>query len=261
VGKQGFGRWLILSAALSIGAANALSSPAQAADIIGKAPTQQAAASGGPASAMWFGGDFKQNVAAGFGGGVFALNGNLNLPGWLFRADLVGVGFDFAMPPAPNGHGDMFRGDGAVGYQVFGYGLVAQGFVGADYEQYNFHPASAGNPQLRDGVGAIFYGRLASATATQFPFAVDGQFETTNRDFWVRGRTGLKYGPWTVGPEAIMLGNVSFDEARFGGFVTYDLTNYMSVQANLGYADAIRNDNSGRGGNGVYGGVTLVFVH
>ena len=186
MGKQGFGRWLLLSAALSIGAANALSSPAQAADIIGKAPTQQAAASGGPASAMWFGGDFKQNVAAGFGGGVFALNGNLNLPGWLFRADLVGVGFDFAMPPAPNGHGDMFRGDGAVGYQVFGYGLVAQGFVGADYEQYNFHPASAGNPQLRDGVGAIFYGRLASATATQFPFAVDGQFETTNRDFWVR---------------------------------------------------------------------------
>lgn len=165
------------------------------------------------------------------------------------------------MPPAPNGRGDFFRGDGAIGYQVFGYGLVAQGFVGGDYEQYDFHPASAGNPRLKDGAGAILYGRVASATATQFPFAIDGQFETTNSDFWVRGRTGLKFSNWTVGPEAILLGNVSFDEARFGGFVTYDLTRNMSVQANLGYADGIRNDNSGRGSSGVYGGLTLVFVH
>jgi hypothetical protein len=29
----------------------------------------------------------------------------------------------------------------------------------------------------------------------------------------------------------------------------------------FGYADGIRNDNSGRGSSGVYGGVTLVFVH
>jgi hypothetical protein len=165
------------------------------------------------------------------------------------------------MPPAPNGHGDFFRGDGAIGYQVIGYGLVAQGFVGADYENYDFHPASAGNPQLKDRAGAIFFGRVASATATQFPFAIDGLFETANSDFWVRGRTGLKFGKWTVGPEAIILGNVAFDEARFGGFATYDLSGNMSVQANLGYADGIRNDNSGRGSSGVYGGVTLVFVH
>lgn len=71
----------------------------------------------------------------------------------------------------------------------------------------------------------------------------------------------MKFSNWTVGPEAILLGNVSFDEARFGGFVTYDLTRNMSVQANLGYADGIRNDNSGRGSSGVYGGLTLVFVH
>ena len=259
--KQGFGGWLLLSAALSIGAANALPSQAQAADIIGKAPAQQPADSGGPATAMWVGGDFKDNVAAGYAGGVLAVNGNLSLPGWLLRGDVVGVGFDFAMPPGPNGHGDMFRSDGAVGYQVLGFGLVAQGFVGADYEQYDFHPASAGNPRLKDGVGAIFYGRVASATATQFPFAIDGQFETVNSDFWVRGRTGMKFGKFTVGPEAILLGDVAFDEARFGGFVTYDFMNNMSVQANVGYADGIRNDNSGRGSSGVYGGLTLVFVH
>jgi hypothetical protein len=31
--------------------------------------------------------------------------------------------------------------------------------------------------------------------------------------------------------------------------------------ANVGYADGIRNDNSGRGGNGVYDGMTFVFLH
>src|SRR5262249_42835744 len=99
-------------------------------------------------------------------------------------------------------------------------------------------------------IGAIFYGRVAAAGLTPFPFAVDGQFETRNSDFWVRGRTNMKFGKWTVGPAAILLGNVSFDEARFGGFVTYDFMANMSVQANLGYADGIRNDNSARGGSG-----------
>jgi hypothetical protein len=71
----------------------------------------------------------------------------------------------------------------------------------------------------------------------------------------------VKFGQWTVGPEAIMLGNVAFDELRLGGFVAYDLARNISVQANVGYADGIRNDNSGRGGNGVYGGMTFVFLH
>jgi hypothetical protein len=71
----------------------------------------------------------------------------------------------------------------------------------------------------------------------------------------------VKFGQWTVGPEATMLGNVAFDELRLGGFVAYDLARNISVQANVGYADGIRNDNSGRGGNGVYGGMTFVFLH
>jgi hypothetical protein len=133
VSKVGIGTRLLLSTALSIGAASALSSAAGAADILGKAPVQQqGAASGGPSSAFWLGGDFKENVAAGYLGGVYAVNGSLDVPGWLVRGQVTGVGFDFAMPPAPNGHGDFFRGDGAIGYQVFGYGLVAQGFVGVE---------------------------------------------------------------------------------------------------------------------------------
>jgi hypothetical protein len=101
VSKVGIGTRLLLSTALSIGAASALSSAAGAADILGKAPVQQqGAASGGPSSAFWLGGDFKENVAAGYLGGVYAVNGSLDVPGWLVRGQVTGVGFDFAMPPA-----------------------------------------------------------------------------------------------------------------------------------------------------------------
>ena len=73
------------------------------------------------------------------------------------------------------------------------------------------------------GLGRFCSGRVASATATQSPFAIDGLFEDHHSDFWVRGKNGLKYGNWTLGPEPILLGNVSSDEARFGGFVKYGL--------------------------------------
>jgi hypothetical protein len=37
-------------------------------------------------------------------------------------------------------------------------------------------------------LGRFCSGRVASATATPSLFAIDGLFETTNSDFWVRGK-------------------------------------------------------------------------
>jgi hypothetical protein len=42
------------------------------------------------------------------------------------------------------------------------------------------------------GLGRFCSGRVASATATQSPFAIDGLFEDHHSDFWVRARTGLE---------------------------------------------------------------------
>jgi hypothetical protein len=73
----------------------------------------------------------------------------------------------------------------------------------------------------------------------------------------------VRFGSITVGPEAIGLGNSVFDEVRVGGYASYDLSRSTIVQADLGYADSTRGENTsgGRGGNGAYGGVTLVFLH
>jgi len=54
----------------------------------------------------------------------------------------------------------------------------------------------------------MLLGRVASATATQSPFPIDGLFKTITSDFLDagNGRSALK--PYSSG-------NVSFDEARF----------------------------------------------
>jgi hypothetical protein len=97
-------------------------------------------------------------------------------------------------------------------------------------------------------------GRVASATATQSPFAIDGLFETASSDFWVKGRTALT----STGGSAL---NGSFDEARFGGCLTYDLSRRKSLQANLGYPTEYATTTRGAAAAASTAARRLVFVH
>lgn len=257
----------ILNGALWIAAVTVLSAPALAADMLTKAApaaTNQAP-SDVNSSVLWLGGDFKNDVAAGNIGGIYALSGNLDTPGWLVRGQFTYVNYDFntALSASGNATGNLYQGSGAIGYQWVGNGFVASGLVGVDEEDYNINPAAAATPGLGNRLGAIFYGRIATTGGAQFPSAIDGDFSTAYNSFWIRGRTGVRFGSLTIGPEAIGLGNEFFDEARVGGYFSYDLTTKFIVQADLGYADATRSENNaaGGGGSGVYGGVALIFLH
>lgn len=258
---------LVSLAAVAIGGTSTLSLRAYAADMPTKAPPLGAIAT--PAdvnsSVLWLGGDFKNRVAAGNVGGIYAFSGNLDASGWLVRGQFtyVGYGFDTTLVPSGTAHADFAQANAAIGYQIVGNGLVASGFVGLDYQNYNFNPAAAATPGLRNEAGVIFWGRVATMGGSPFPTAVDGQFSTANDSFWVRGRTGVRFGNFTVGPEVIGLGNNVYSEVRGGGYVSYDLTNKLIIQGDLGYADAIRGQNTSGapGGSGVYGGMTLVFLH
>jgi Cellulose biosynthesis protein BcsS len=254
----------IAIAALS---ATGLVSSAHAADMATKAPPPAAspAFSDVSSSVFWLGGDFKTNVAAGTAGGIYALNGNLAAPGWLVRGQFTYVGYDFASTLAPSGtaHSTFADGSGAIGYQVFGNGLVASGFVGVDYQNYTTNPAAAASTGVGDKWGAVFIGRVATIGGTPYPFDIDGSYSTANNSFWIRGRPGVRFGNLRLGPEVIGLGNNVFDEVRVGGYASYDVSRNFIVQADLGYADPTRGENTagGRGGRGAYGGVVLVFLH
>jgi hypothetical protein len=265
VGCLEIGKRFALSAAVAICATSVASLTASAADMVTKAAPQAAASSDVNSSVFWLDGDFKNDVAAGNAGGIYALNGNLDAPGWLVRGQFTYVGYDFntTLAPSGTGHGTFTDGSGAIGYQVIGNGLVASGFVGLDYQNYAINPAAAATPGIGDRLGAIFFGRIATMGSTEYPSSIDGDFSTANDSFWVRGRTGIRSGSFTVGPEVADLGNSAYDEVRVGGYASYDLSRYVIVQGDLGYADATRgtNNSGGRGGSGAYGGVTLVFLH
>jgi len=252
-------RRLGLSAAVLIGAMTGLSLPARAADILTKSPPQTAV-SEAPSTVLWAGGDFKDDVEAETFGGIHALSGGLDHSGWLIRGDFTAAQFGFNTNPG-SANGDLYRGDGSIGYQTFTNGWVASGYLGLGYEQYNFSPASAGNPSLHDQFGLMLTGRLATAGTTPYPVSLDGQYLTANNEFWLRARIGARFGAITVGPELIGLGNVAWDEVRFGGYVEYQFSRDWIVQGDLGYANGSSGDLFGHSGTGVYGGVGLVYLH
>jgi hypothetical protein len=253
-----------LTAAVLCGAVAAPMS-AGAADLLLKAPAMAPADVN--SSVAWLGGDFKNDVAAGYVGGIYALNGNLDRSGWLVRAEFTYVRFDFnslaTVPPGGTAHGTFYDVSGALGYQIVGGGWVASGFVGPDYQNYSYNPPAAADNRVGDRGGAIFFGRIATNGPTMFPAEIDGSYSTANSSCWARGRAGVRFDRLTLGPEVAGLGNVSFDEVRVGGFASYDVTGKVIIQANLGYADPIRGGNSagGAGGKGIYGGATLVLLH
>ncbi len=260
------GTQLVFCAAVSSCLAGTLPSLADAADMATKAPpVATPSASDTNSSVIWFGGDFKNDVAAGNVGGIYAFSGNLDAPGWLVRGQFTDVGYDFSTSLGANGKGsgNFAEGSGAIGYQVIGNGLVASAFVGPDYQNYSIHPAAAASPNVGDRWGAIFLAVSRPPPARDFPSAVDGDYSTANNSFWVRGRTGVTFNTVTVGPEVMALGNNDFDEFRAGGYASYDLTSKLILQGDLGYADTLRltNSSAARGGNGLYGGVALVFLH
>ena len=251
---------------LGLGTVVGISARASAADMATKAPPPAATPSDADFTVVWLGSDFKNDVSAGNVGGIYALNGNLDTSGWLVRGQFtyVGYGFDTTLATSGTGTGKFYEGSGAIGYQAVGNGFVASGLVGVDGQNYNVSPAASLPSNIGDRIGAIFFGRLATTGNVEFPSAIDGDYSTANNSFWVRGRTGARFGNFVFGPEVIGLGNNSFDEARFGGYVSYDLSRYLILQGDAGYADSNprgTNTAGARGGSGAYGGVTLVFLH
>jgi Cellulose biosynthesis protein BcsS len=262
VDKQRIGASFFLGGALAVAVTCGSWSPARATDLPVKAAPAPASVYTAPASVWWLGGDFKNRAATGYVGGIYALNGNLSSSGWLVRGQFTYVGSDFNSTLSSSGKVDfsLARENAAIGYQVFQGGWVFSGFVGVDNQNYHFSPSSAAPSRPKDETGAIFFGRIATASNTRYPMALEGQYSTANDDYWIRFRPGMRFNNITVGPEVVGLGNDSYDEFRVGGFLAYDFSPMMSFQVDAGYADNTHNGGAGNGGSGAYGGVTLVFL-
>ena len=170
----------------SIGAASAWPSAAGAAYILGKAPVKkQGAASGGPSSAFWLGGDFKENVAAGYLGGVDAVNGSLDVPGWLVRGRLPEL---VSTSPCHQPRTATVTSSAAMARSATRYSATASSPKASSAWITNSTISILLLPATRRcGIasGRSSWGAWRRRAPGNLP--IQGQFETGNSDFWVPG--------------------------------------------------------------------------
>jgi hypothetical protein len=220
-----------------------------------------AGASPAPWSALWAGGAFKSHVFAGFGGGVFALNGSLDADGVLFRGEYTHVGYDFSSTLSSTGsaHGTLSRGNAEVGYQIVRYGINSSLFVGPDYQDFSVSPSGAGNAKLNDKLGAMIVGRVARTDSPQIPASLEGNYSTANSTYWTKAKVGFNFGQIAAGPEIALLGNAAFDEARYGGYAAITIVPGVILQTSLGYSQRLRNSSQMR--EGAYADLAVVLLN
>lgn len=214
-------------------------------------------------AAVWAGVGLKDDVIAGYAGGVFALNGDLGSTGILLRASGLYVDYDFNTALSPNGraNGDLYRVNGSLGYQIVGEAITWALFAGVDYQDRDINPGVANDGRLNDEAGFIVNARIATNGGSMFPLTLEGHYSTANNDFWARAQTGFDLASFTVGPEASILGNDAYTEARFGGYASWHISSDFDLQFRAGYAEQLSGaGGSNSGGDGAYGGASMVFT-
>ncbi len=213
-------------------------------------------------AAVWAGVGLKKDVIAGYAGGVFAWNGDLGSSGLLLRTSALYVDYDFntALSPSGRANGDLYRINGSIGYQMVGDGITWALFAGVDYQDRDISPSVANDGRLKDEAGFIVNARVAT-NGDMIPLTLEGHYSTANNDFWARAQTGFDLAAFTVGPEVSILGNDAYTEARFGGYASWHVSSDFDLQFRAGYAEQLSGaGGSNSGGDGVYGGASVVFT-
>ena len=194
-----------------------------------------------------------------YDGIIIALNRDLSRDGWLVRA--YGSRVDFDSTPR-DGRG--WQGDVMLGYKFTRGPIWGSIFVGADYQNFTDDPTS-----LVSGheVGFKVAGDLTTAYGSPIYANLSGNYSTAFDSYWARLRVGLHRDNVTFGPEAIMMGNDSFDAQRFGGFVTlHNLNPFRTRPFDLTFSGGYQfQDDTGigfgtGGGEGAYGAISFSMV-
>jgi len=221
-----------------------------------------AKASEAKSTVVWAGVGAQKDTIAGFAGGIWSPDGNLDATGILFRVDLLYVDYEFNTGLSPSGKadGDLSRGSASIGYQVAGDGFTASLFGGIDIQDRDINPSVADNGKLDDDLGFVVTGRVATSGRYQYPASIEGRFSTANNDYWAQARIGYRLEEITIGPEGAVLGNDDYNAVRIGAYASFNLGEAI-LQINAGNNFASRSGSSSASGkDGIYGGATVVFL-
>jgi hypothetical protein len=203
----------------------------------------------GPWLNVFAGATVSPDSVYGEAGAVFALNRNLNAPGWLFRLKGGGGHYEYNRAPGLVQGVDFEAGEVMIGYQTFIGGARLSGYVGANVESHdNKTDPLATVKGTRGGIkaqGEIF----APLSDRWYVFAL-GNISSVFTSYYTEAKLGYRVAPLiAIGPEVQALGNDRFDNVRLGPFVAFDIGPQSQLILSGGYSwdtrrDAL-NDHSG----------------
>jgi Cellulose biosynthesis protein BcsS len=178
---------------------------------------QPVAAQGTTSTAVFSGVDAGPNGNAFYLGAIAALNGDFGRDGVLVRGLGVYGTYDY-LATVGDVHGRYWLFDQMIGYQIIRPGIRIAGYVGAEEQHHQLTPFDPTNRVVGTEVGFKVAGDLTLGHNQPLFLNLAGSYSTAFDTYWSRLRIVYKIDRFTVGPEALRIGNEGSDAWRVGGF-------------------------------------------
>jgi hypothetical protein len=211
---------------------------AQAADLTGSIVTSPDSA---PSQwGQWFAGaTVLPNTISSYVGGSYAFNQNFAQDGFVLRGSASGGEYSYLRTPSQRQRVPFQNGDLSVGYQTYANGVHITVSLGANVENDNNGDPTAVVKGTKWGVKgqADIYAPLGGS------FYAYGQasYSTAWSSFALYGKIGYRLtDALSIGPEVSGLGDINWDCAHAGAFLSYSLSASTDVGLSGGYARDLR---------------------
>ena len=202
----------------------------------------------------WSGLNVNNDYIGGFVGGIYALNGNLNSEGYLFRVEGSGGNYGSNTVTLPNTRIETYNGSVMLGYKKsIGEGWLST-YIGGAFETHNNPDVPAPNTLQGTKGGARglieYWGPLNPKWDVYGSFSYATPFSVTN----AYGRLVYKLSDRvTIGPETGYFGNDAYRDWRAGAFISFK-TSFGEIAFSGGYREPLT-----PGPNGYYANVFFGF--
>jgi len=159
---------------------------------------------------------------------ITAFNRDIDKDGFLFRVQGSVDLFDYNTALNCRNakiDGTEWQGAALVGYQVIRDDINYSAYVGVEDLSINLSPKDFNNPARGNQAGVGVVVEVETEQEKRFYGDVYGEYTSAFETYYVRVRTGAKFGPGlpasqvAIGPEGSLLGDRSFIAERLGGFV------------------------------------------
>jgi hypothetical protein len=189
---------------------------------------------------QWFAGvTVLPDTISSYLGGSYAFNQDFAQDGFVLRGSASGGEYSYLRTPMLRQRVPYQNGELAIGYQTYANGVHITFSLGANVENDHNGDPTATVKGTKAGVKgqADIYAPLAGS------FYAYGQasYSTAWSSFALYGKVGYRVtDALSIGPEASALGDINWDCAHAGAFVSYSLTASTDVGLSGGYARDIR---------------------